>query len=95
MSKEKIKQKLIVLFIKYGIKQAALFGSYACNMQQKNSDIDLLVDFDDENKSLLDLIGLEQEIEEVLHIKADVVTEKSISPLLKEKILKEKEIIYG
>lgn len=95
MSKEEIKSRLISLFKRYGIKRAAIFGSYARNTQKSDSDIDLLVYFSDEKKSLLDLIGLEQEIEETLHIKADVVTENSLSPLIREKVLKEREVIYG
>lgn len=95
MSKEKIKSILIALFKKYGIKKAAFFGSYARNKQTVSSDIDLLIYFKDKNKSLLDLIALEQEIEEVLHIKADVLTENSLSPLIKDNVLKQSEVIYG
>lgn len=32
---------------KYGLKEVALFGSYSRNEQTKNSDIDLLVDFNE------------------------------------------------
>ena len=44
---------------KYGIKKAALFGSFARGEQKPDSDIDILVKFKDrENKTLLDLVEL-------------------------------------
>jgi len=52
------------------------------------------VDFS-ERKSLLDLVGIEQELSEALGVKADLLTEKSISPYLIDRIKKEMEVIYG
>jgi len=43
---------------------------------------------------LLDLIGLEQDLEEYFNKKVDVITYNSIHPLLKEYILKEQEVFY-
>ncbi|HHY70192.1 MAG TPA: hypothetical protein GX519_00680 [Thermoanaerobacterales bacterium] len=51
----------------------------------KNSDIDFLVEFE-EGRSLFDLIRLKQELEALLGKSVDVVTEKSVHPLLKERI---------
>ena len=58
------------------------------------SDIDILVEFS-ERKSLLDLVRIERELSEALSIKVDLLTEKSISPYLIDRIKSEMEVIYG
>ncbi|WP_457613569.1 nucleotidyltransferase family protein [Methanocaldococcus sp.] len=65
-----------------------MFGSYARNEQKETSDIDILVEFD-KKKSLLDLVRLKYELEEVLGKEVDILTYNSIHPLLKERILNE------
>ena len=52
------------------------------------SDIDLLVSME-ENRSLYDLIGLQQEIEQMFGRRTDVLTDKSINRYLQERILQE------
>ncbi len=90
-----IKSKSIPILKKHGIKKAAIFGSYIKGTQTKESDIDILIEFKDlENKSLLDLIGLEQELEDFFNESVDVITYNSIHPLLKDSILKEQEVFY-
>ena len=92
---ERIKEKILPTLKKYGIKKAALFGSFARGEQKPDSDIDILVKFKDrENKTLLDLVGLELELVDVLNRKVDVLTYNSIHPLLKEYILKEQVVFY-
>lgn len=44
---EEIKNKLEPIFKKYGLKKAAVFGSYARKEAHNNSDVDLLVLLDD------------------------------------------------
>ena len=67
---ERIKEKILSILKKYGIKKAALFGSFARGEQKPDSDIDILVKFKDrENKTLLDLVGLEMELVDVLNRK--------------------------
>ena len=39
-------------FTKLGVRNVGLFGSYSRNEQLPNSDIDLLIDFDPEKKTL-------------------------------------------
>lgn len=73
---------------KNGVKKAALFGSFARGCAKKKSDIDLVIEFRGK-KSLFDLVALKQELEECTHRKVDVVTYKSLSPLLKDKIMSE------
>ena len=78
---------------RYGIIRAAVFGSFARGESTKSSDIDLLVEFP-KSATLLDLVGLTQDLETLLHRKVDVITYDSIHPLLKEEILSEKVAIY-
>jgi uncharacterized protein len=52
------------------------------------SDVDLLVEFEG-RKSLLDLSGFKIELEDALCRKVDVVTYRSLHPLLRERILAE------
>nr|AAU83814.1 nucleotidyltransferase [uncultured archaeon GZfos34A6] len=92
---ERIKEKILPILKKYGIKKAALFGLFARGEQKPDSDIDILVKFKDrENKTLLDLVGLELELVDVLNRKVDVLTYNSLHPLLKDYILKEQVVFY-
>jgi predicted nucleotidyltransferase len=58
------------------------------------SDLDIIVEFSEE-KSLLDIVGVEQELSDELGIGANLLTEKSISPYLIDRIKKEMMVIYG
>jgi len=89
---EKIKAILIEVLKKYGVKKAALFGSIVKGETTQNSDIDLIIEFE-RGKSLLDLVGLKLELQELLGKEVDIITYKSIYPLLKERILNEQEVI--
>jgi len=89
---EEIKDTLIEVLKKYGVKRAALFGSIVRGEATKDSDIDLLIEFEGK-RSLLDLVGLKLELQELLGREVDVITYKSIHPLLKERILNEQKVI--
>ncbi len=86
---EKIRNIILPVLKKHGVKRASIFGSIARGEMSKDSDIDLLVEFE-KGKTLLDLADLKIELEEKLKRNVDVLTYKSVHPLLKEKILKEK-----
>jgi len=82
-------KRLILPVLKpYGVIKASLFGSIVRGEMTKDSDIDILVEFQD-GKTLLDLVGLQNALIEKLERKVDVITFNSIHPLLKEQILKE------
>jgi predicted nucleotidyltransferase len=93
MSIQKIKAKIVPIFENENIVKAAIFGSYAIGKTKKDSDVDLIVEFG-ERKSLFDLVGLKLELEKILKKKVDLLTYKSIHPLLKSIILKKQKIIY-
>ncbi|MEA3240219.1 MAG: nucleotidyltransferase family protein [Pseudomonadota bacterium] len=71
---------------RYGAKKIWVFGSFVDGNADDNSDLDLLIDFE-QGRDLLDLIGFKQELEERIGRKVDVVTEKGLSPHLRKIIL--------
>jgi uncharacterized protein len=83
-----IKKAIIPILNRHNVARAGLFGSYARGTMGKDSDVDILISFKGK-KTLLDLIGLKQELEDRLRRKVDVLTYKSIHPLLKNRILGE------
>jgi predicted nucleotidyltransferase len=87
-------RQLVELLSKHGAKRIEIFGSYARGEAREGSDLDVIVDFE-ERKSLLDLVGIEQELEDALGMKVDLLTRKSISPYLIERIEKEAEVVLG
>ena len=85
---KQIKKISLVVFKKNDVVKAGIFGSFARGENFKKSDIDFLIKFKGK-KSLLDLVGLKQELEEKLKRRVDIVTYTSLSPLLKDRILEE------
>ncbi len=73
---------------KHGVQSIRVFGSFARGEENKDSDIDLLVELDPK-RSLLDIIALKHEMEDLTGRKVDVVTPAAISPYIAEQILRE------
>lgn len=65
-----------------------MFGSQARGEGSESSDLDLLVTLG-EGRSLLDLIGLKQDLEDLIRRPVDVVTDRALSPYLRERVLSE------
>ncbi|PCE66528.1 nucleotidyltransferase family protein [Sediminicola luteus] len=78
------------LYSKYPIKSLAIFGSYARKDQNEQSDLDLLVEFND--KIGIRFIDLAEELEILFGFKIDLVSKNGI----KEKYLKsiKSDLIY-
>jgi len=75
---------------KYRIKEIGIFGSYVRGEQKKQSDIDLLVDFEEtSNLTLLDFIRLENYLSEILGVKVDLVEKNALKPRIGKRILQE------
>lgn len=89
---ERIKDKILPILQRYGVKRAGLFGSYVRGELKEESDIDILVEIE-KDISLLDFVGIKLEIEEALGRKIDLVEYDTIKPPLKERILKEEKRI--
>ncbi len=72
---------------KYNVEKIGLFGSYARNEANKDSDIDIFVQM---HPKLLDMIAIKQLIEEDLHQKVDIVRIRDkMNPYLKKRILRD------
>ena len=85
---KKKKEAILEAAAKNGVKQVRLFGSAARGEATASSDFDFLVTLEP-GKSLLDLIGFKQELEDLLNADVDVVSENGLSPYLKNQILAE------
>ena len=83
-----IERKMVPILKKHGVAKAGLFGSIVRGDSKRGSDIDILIEFRG-RKSLLDLAGLEIELEKKLKKKVDVLTYNSIHSMLRERIMKE------
>jgi hypothetical protein len=86
---ELLKKKIVKILKKNKVKRAGIFGSYARREEKKNSDIDILIEIKSKRFSLLDLVGLQMQLEDVLKKKVDLVEYCVIKPRIKEQILKE------
>jgi hypothetical protein len=69
-----------------GIQNVRVFGSVAKLEDGPNSDLDLLVEFKDD-RSLFDLIGFKQQIEELHRVQVHVVTENSINKNMRDDVI--------
>jgi hypothetical protein len=79
---------------KYDVAELSLFGSLARGEASGQSDIDLLVSFS-RRKSLLTLIRLQRELSNILQREVDLVTERALSPYIKDRVLSDLRVIYA
>ncbi|MEW9672621.1 nucleotidyltransferase family protein [Ammoniphilus sp. 3BR4] len=73
---------------KHGAYDVRVFGSVARNEDNHNSDIDLLVNFE-HGRSLFDLIELKDELEDILQVKVDIISENGLNKYMKDSILED------
>ncbi|NIP33290.1 MAG: nucleotidyltransferase family protein [Thermoplasmata archaeon] len=87
-----IKSVVNPILKEHGVKRAGLFGSFVRDEAGEGSDVDLLVELDDD-VSLLDIAHIKGELEEALGLKVDLVEYSAIDPRLRERILAEEVVI--
>jgi len=85
---QRYRAEILNLAVRHGAGNVRVFGSLARGEGREGSDLDLLVTLG-EGRSLLDLVGLKQDLEDLIHRPVDVVTEQSLSPYLRERVLSE------
>ena len=71
-----------------GARRLWVFGSVARAQSDGESDIDFLVELEP-GRSLFDLGGLGADLEALLHSKVEVVTERGLRPMVRERVLAE------
>ena len=86
--------RVVELCTKYHVSSLSLFGSQVHGESGAESDVDILVTFS-RPVSLLQLVALERDLSAVLGKKVDLVTEASLSPYLRDRVLRERREVYA
>ena len=76
------------------VKKAYLFGSYSRNEADENSDVDILVELDHSTLIGMQFFTYEDELQNLLKKKVDVVSYEGLSKYVKPFVDKEKVLIY-
>ena len=76
----------------FQVKEIGIFGSYIRNEQNKNSDLDILVEFEEE-PSLFRFMELENYLKTILRVKVDLVMKNALKPQIGRHILN--EVVYS
>lgn len=72
----------------HGAHNVRIFGSVARGTEREDSDLDVLIELDPD-RSLFDLVDLHFALEDIVGGKVEVVTERGLSPYLRDRILSE------
>ena len=83
-----LRADILTLASRHGVRNVRVFGSVVRGDNHADSDLDFLVDID-ADRTLLDVIALEQDLEQLLGQKVEVLTEPGLSPYLQQHILSE------
>lgn len=78
---------------KLGSRHLSIFGSTVKGEATKDSDIDILVDFDSK-KDLFGFIDLKFYLEDLLNCDVDLVSKQALHPALKKRILGEAKQVF-
>jgi predicted nucleotidyltransferase len=90
-----LEKKLAEICKKNDIVFMAIFGSFVRGDQKKKSDIDIVIEFErNSEKSLLDLVRIENELRKIFKRKVDLGIFNSLNPYIIEDVKKEMRIIY-
>lgn len=77
------------------ILKVFLFGSHIHGTAREDSDIDLLIEFNDDARiGFFKFFDIQDDIERQVHKKIDLLTTEALSKYFREDVLKEAEIIY-
>jgi len=82
------RDEILRIAAEHGARDLRVFGSVVRGEAQDASDLDVLVNLD-EDRSLLDRVALKQDLEDLLGCEVDVVTEGAVHRLLRDRILAE------
>jgi hypothetical protein len=82
------RQEILAIAKKHGARNVRIFGSVARGDACLDSDIDFLVELEP-GRSLFDLGGLLYDLQSLLGIEVDVVTEKGLRARMRERVLRE------
>jgi predicted nucleotidyltransferase len=82
------REAILRLAREHGARNVRIFGSAARGDDTINGDLDVLVEME-EGRSLIDHVALKQELGALLGQEVDIVTEASLYPQIRERVLRE------
>lgn len=82
------RQEILRIAAQYGARNVRVFGSVARGEADDRNDIDLFVEMEP-GRSLLDLGGLQYELERLFGRPVDVVTERGVKARIRDRVLRE------
>ena len=85
---EEKREEILRIAAQHGAREVRVFGSVARGETDQESDIDFLVELEP-GRSLLDLGGLQMELESLLGRRVDVVTARGLRARIRERVLRE------
>lgn len=77
----------------YGVVRLGLFGSFARDTAGPDSDVDLMVEFAPDRKTLKSLVGLSRHLEALLGRKVELLTPAALNPFIGKHIAQEVEYV--
>jgi predicted nucleotidyltransferase len=83
-----LRPQLLAVATRHGASNLRIYGSIATGHEHSASDLDLLVDLPDD-QSLLGLISLRQDLEDLLGCSVDVTEAETLHPLIRAQILEQ------
>jgi predicted nucleotidyltransferase len=87
------RERLETLCVEHKVQRLRIFGSAARGEERTESDIDLLVDFSTP-VGFFELIELEEQLAEFFGRSVDLLTERGLSPYLRDSILSEAQVLF-
>jgi hypothetical protein len=79
---------IIALATRHGARGIRVYGSVARGQATDKSDLDLLVDWEPD-RSLLDVVGLKQDLEDLLGVTVDLGSERGLHWFIRDEVLRE------
>jgi predicted nucleotidyltransferase len=83
-----LKPQVLAVATRHGASNLRVYGSIATGHEHADSDLDLLVDLPEE-QSLLGVISLRQDLEDLLGCSVDVTEAETLHPLIRAEILEQ------
>jgi hypothetical protein len=85
-----LKANKLDLLARYHLKSIGIFGSFTREDFNNDSDIDILIDYD--QPIGIEFIDLAEELEKILNLKVDLVSKNGVKPKYLEEI--QKDLVY-
>jgi len=82
------RDEILAIAARYGARDVRVFGSRARGEGGPDSDVDLLIKLE-AGRTLLDIVAIKQDLEDLLGCRVDVVTEGAISRFIRNQVLTE------